>query len=80
MGSVTDMRQKDIELGSGSGNKYTYGYTGVNRLPVFRESLPKPVQREREGAIRSSKHINLMVISNARQDRFREGFPEYSIH
>jgi hypothetical protein len=35
----TDVRQKDIEVGSGSGNKYTYGYTGVNRLI---QSLTRP--------------------------------------
>jgi hypothetical protein len=33
------MRQKDIEVGSGSGNKYTYGYTGVNR---HIQSLTRP--------------------------------------
>jgi RHS repeat-associated protein len=32
-------RLKDIEVGSGSGNKYTYGYTGVNRLIL---SLTRP--------------------------------------
>jgi YD repeat-containing protein len=32
-------RLKDIEVGSGTGNKYTYGYTGVNRLI---ESLTRP--------------------------------------
>jgi RHS repeat-associated protein len=38
-GDVGLGRLKDIEVGSGSGNKYTYGYTGVNRLI---QSLTRP--------------------------------------
>jgi RHS repeat-associated protein len=34
-------RLKDIEVGSGSGNKYTYGYTGVNRLIQSNDPLKR---------------------------------------